>query len=129
VRTLAPHTEAQPTLFSCYGSPPFLPGGNLVRIVRTFKPFREPIFLPPDTVLRADAAMRGMQKVSWTELILSAASQPRVATVARTQVPQCQAEPCASWLRIPEAQPEPILLPWLATFPPERKLSAHSAHI
>jgi hypothetical protein len=34
-----------------------LPGGNLVRIVRTFKPFREPIFLPPDTVLPADAAM------------------------------------------------------------------------
>jgi hypothetical protein len=35
----------------------FPPGKNLVRIVRTFEPFREPIFLPPGTVLRADAAM------------------------------------------------------------------------
>jgi hypothetical protein len=57
-------------LFSCCCSPPFLPRGNLVRIVRTFEPFREPIFLPPDTVLRADAAMGRIQKVSRTELIL-----------------------------------------------------------
>jgi len=28
-----------------------------VRIVRTFEPFPEPILLPPDTVLRAGAAM------------------------------------------------------------------------
>ena len=37
-----------------YCSPSFLPRGNLVRIVRTFEPFRAPIFLPPDTVLRAE---------------------------------------------------------------------------
>jgi len=65
VRTLAPHTGASPRLFSCCGSLPFLPRGNLVRIVRTFEPFPEPTFLPPDTGLRADAAMGGIQKVSW----------------------------------------------------------------
>ncbi len=48
-----------------------------MRIVRTFEPFPEPIFLPPDAVLRADAAMGGIQKVSRTELILLAAGGER----------------------------------------------------
>jgi hypothetical protein len=53
VRTLAPHTEAQPEAILLLWLATFPPGGNLVRIVRTFEPFREHIFLPPHTVLRA----------------------------------------------------------------------------
>ena len=69
-------------LFSCYCSPPFLPRGNLVRIVRTFEPFREPFFLPPDTVLRADAAMGGIQKVSQPDHF-----EPRLSAAAFNSSP------------------------------------------
>jgi len=58
----APHIEAQHEVFPAV-APHLSSGRNLVRIVRTFEPFPEPILLPPDTVLRADAAMVGIQKL------------------------------------------------------------------
>ena len=47
------------TEFCCCRLPPFVPGENLVRIVRTLEPSPEPIFVPPDIVLRANAAIGG----------------------------------------------------------------------
>jgi hypothetical protein len=89
-----------------------------VRIVRTFKPFPEPIVLPPDTVMRADAAMRGNAEgfVDGTDTVSGIATSS--CDGSQYSGPPMPGEAVNTLAPHTEAQPEAILLFWLATLPP-----------